>query len=740
MNDDPPWGKGPPKPPVPAKPPRTNPGATRDVDIEFGRPARPRTNPGAGSTQGVSMDFGRPARARTNPGVGATQGVAMDFGRPARPRTEPGAAPPPARPPPNHGRSPAPPAPPSPPDYGRAPAPPAPPSPPNYGRAPTPPSRPSPPSPPNYGRAPTPPGQRPPPEFGGRPPGRDTRAASLHDGHTRNTRGPAHVSTGAFSQDFASTLPGAPAQPDPHRSTQMHPASQQGPPASFLRSSSGSGDRPAALSGADAERERRNRIAATAREFLIHLDTLSRLLGIHDPGNAAVQNVLKELLGDMRRLHADGEELSLVFAEGHAFVNGVWVRASKRAWEAAKLLTEKLSGVEGRGLVLSRGTEGQTLIALTDYLRSNKPGGVSAQDHFKSFGLPGVKLVAMPSAADRGRAAASDQAAEALEIFTGGVATLNESDLANLDLHMRRRQRQLIQQLVQLAENDPDNLLTLTVMRDPTLPPKAHNLMVAIYAIAIGRLMDLQRRDLVRLGMAALLHNVGEALLPEGVFGAERKLQPHERAQLEQHPLLGLGHLLGHYGYGSAAMERSLAAAEHHMRYDGQGGYPYVSPREAHPFSRIVAACDVFDALCSARPWRPAIPPDQAVKLIRRMAGKELDPVVVRRLLWLVGRYPPGTLVELDTAEWGLVLGPGHGAYPLVRPRVLLISDPDGWELPAPVAVDLGERHPRRRAWLRTIKRTHDPNRAGIKIQPFFYAERVEAQPGRLDINEMAPT
>jgi HD-GYP domain-containing protein (c-di-GMP phosphodiesterase class II) len=288
-----------------------------------------------------------------------------------------------------------------------------------------------------------------------------------------------------------------------------------------------------------------------------------------------------------------------------------------------------------------------------------------------------------------------------------------------------------------MAEETPDDLLALTVMRDPSLPTKAHNMMVCIYSVCLGRLMDLARKDLLRLGMAALNHNLGETLLPEEIFAADRELLPHERSRVEQHPVLGMAHLLNHYGFGAPIVERALASVEHHMRFDGEGGYPFPTGREQHLFSRIIAVADVFDALCSARPHRAAFPPDQAVKLVSKQANRQLDPVIVRRLLWLVGRYPPGSLVELDTGEWGLVLSPGQGAYPMVRPRVLLISDEDGYELEMPIAVDLGERHPRRRAWLRTIARTGDPVAMGVHVASYFFGDRLELEPGRLDADEL---
>ena len=75
-----------------------------------------------------------------------------------------------------------------------------------------------------------------------------------------------------------------------------------------------------------------------------------------------------------------------------------------------------------------------------------------------------------------------------------------------------------------MAEDGFEELLALTTLRDPRLAGAAHDLMVTIYSICIGRSLDLQRRDLIRLGVAALGHNLGEALLDPDVFGVPREL------------------------------------------------------------------------------------------------------------------------------------------------------------------------------------------------------------------------
>lgn len=476
------------------------------------------------------------------------------------------------------------------------------------------------------------------------------------------------------------------------------------------------------------DRARRRNVVQHARDLIVHLDALGRTLKVHSATNTAVRSQLDKITADLTALQETERELAFVFAEGHAFVNGVWLRATRQSWEAALLFTDRLSGLKARGLVIEPdGVQEQTLLALGRLLRvDNDPDAAAAA------ALPGIKLLPVPSAADRARAGRQAQRDQALDLFDEGLVVVERSRLARLDLYARRRQRALVLSLVQMAEDGPEELLALTTLRDPTLAGAAHDLTTCIYSLCIGRALDLDRRDLVRLGVAALGHNLGEAMLPTELLAQPRALLPEELAQVRRHPLLGLRHLLRAYGFTPGSIDRAVVAAEHHLHADGQGGYPplQISP---HLFSRVVAVADVFDAVCADRPHRPGVPPDHAVKTLLRSVDAQLDPVIVRALIRVIGRFPTGSCVELDTGELAVVLGPGQGWTPLSRPRVLLITDEDGFPLDPPTAVDLGERHGRRRAWLRTIARTRDPRRLGLAIPQLLFGPRAEGPSRNLD-------
>lgn len=498
----------------------------------------------------------------------------------------------------------------------------------------------------------------------------------------------------------------------------------------------------------DQDRTRRRHVVQHARDLLVHLDALGRTLKVHSSANAAVRKILDRIGEDLQALNRTEEQLAFVFAEGHAFVNGVWLRASRQSWEAALLFTDRLKGLKARGIVLDNDVQEETLLGLGRLLRSDA-------DEAAAEALPGVKLLPLPTAADQARAGRSKQRDEALELFEEGLVVIERSRLAHLDLYTRRRQRTLVTSLVQMAEDGFEELLALTTLRDPSISGAAHDLMVTVYSLCIGRAMDLERRDLVRLGVAALGHNIGESLMDTSIYAEPRLLEPHERAQVERHPLLGTAHLLRAYGFTPGSIDRAVVSAEHHLHADGGRGYP-VPGDLPHLYSRIVAVADTFDAICSDRPHRPGRPPDQAIKLLLRSSRQStdglgtappdiegfegrLDPVLVRTLIKVVGRFPPGSLVELDTGELAIVVAPGAGHTPLARPRVLLITDEDGFRLDRPVVTDLGMRHDRRRAWLRTIARTRDPRKLGVKVPSLVFGPRIEAPIENLDIDVMPP-
>jgi putative nucleotidyltransferase with HDIG domain len=153
-----------------------------------------------------------------------------------------------------------------------------------------------------------------------------------------------------------------------------------------------------------------------------------------------------------------------------------------------------------------------------------------------------------------------------------------------------------------------------------------HSCNVAMLSIGLSEELGLDGPQVRAIGTAALLHDIGKVKIPHEVLVKPGKLSDEEFAYMKAHPVEG-AKILSARGSGNALA--STVAYEHHIWFNGQGGYPNVSfRRDAHYASRIVHVCDVYDALCSKRPYRDAWTQDRALNLLRGLQGTELDPTI----------------------------------------------------------------------------------------------------------------
>lgn len=160
---------------------------------------------------------------------------------------------------------------------------------------------------------------------------------------------------------------------------------------------------------------------------------------------------------------------------------------------------------------------------------------------------------------------------------------------------------------------------------------------IGAYSQVIGEAIRQSRDDLSvewveQLRVASTLHDIGKVAVPDGVLRKPGKLTEEEFKQIQRHPsvgadtLIAVHHELKDDPLVAMAVEICLY---HHERWDGSG-YPVGLSGEDIPLpARIVAVADVFDALLSARVYKPAMPHEKVVEVIRESAGSHFDPDVV---------------------------------------------------------------------------------------------------------------
>ncbi|MBQ0983910.1 HD-GYP domain-containing protein [Streptomyces sp. F63] len=187
---------------------------------------------------------------------------------------------------------------------------------------------------------------------------------------------------------------------------------------------------------------------------------------------------------------------------------------------------------------------------------------------------------------------------------------------------------------------------------------RGHSERVGRASVLIARELGMAGGRLDVLRFAGVLHDIGKIGVPTRLLRKDGPLTPEERRLIELHP---------EYGHemvrGIAFLEEARAAIlHHHERLDGRG-YPYGLSGDRIPESaRVVAVADAFDAMTSTRSYRRARPVTEAVAELRRCAGSQFDPRMVRALCRALDRHGwhPAAAAPAAAAE----ARPEHGGSP----------------------------------------------------------------------------
>jgi len=151
-----------------------------------------------------------------------------------------------------------------------------------------------------------------------------------------------------------------------------------------------------------------------------------------------------------------------------------------------------------------------------------------------------------------------------------------------------------------------------------------HSRRVMVYAVGIANHLGVPEKDIERLKMAALLHDIGKIGIPDAILYKESRVTDKEYTIIKKHPGIGANILK------SIGVFKDLVPVvyHHHERFDGMG-YPQGIYGEQIPlFSRIIAVADSFDAMTSTRPYRKALNSEAALLEIELNRGRQFDPTV----------------------------------------------------------------------------------------------------------------
>jgi HD-GYP domain-containing protein (c-di-GMP phosphodiesterase class II) len=236
----------------------------------------------------------------------------------------------------------------------------------------------------------------------------------------------------------------------------------------------------------------------------------------------------------------------------------------------------------------------------------------------------------------------------------------------------RHQVNQVVDDCVDSILRNNSALIWLTQIRNKDNYTAEHSLRVCIYAIALGRELGFKELELQNIGVCGLLHDVGMVRIPKNILQQQNNLTDEEIQIMHQHPVYGKKLLISKTGIYPGAVDVAYC---HHERLDGSG-YPRGITTERIPYyAKIIAIIDSYDSMISDKPYSHSITTLDACRYIYQGKNTLYDKALLGHFIHFIGIYAPGSLVEMNTGEVGIVIEINNEDG--IKPKILLILGSD---------------------------------------------------------------
>jgi HD-GYP domain-containing protein (c-di-GMP phosphodiesterase class II) len=551
------------------------------------------------------------------------------------------------------------------------------------------------------------------------------------------------------TEPLAPAAPGAPFAPPPAGASDAAGAQDQGaaPPRSLEKAPVG------AAPGAAADaRPREERLREAGQLIILRLLAMVRVGKAYRVGNQAFRAQVDLFLGAVLPVATEFEEMVLVALGTDFYLNGVRIpitRNSMRHHQAAlkEFQQRKIAGIRVEPEVTREEMETffnpflqPDLYSSTALLEAVVAAGcvhfqpviyASTDAHqANSMHVPGYSSDAFDLFSQAGRlggeafsgggAAVADAAVhdtpghsprgtapKNYNIALAGARSLLTTTVLQEGMEMRHVKR-VVQPLVDGAFANEPIVLGLSTLGHRDEFTYMHAVNVCMIAVTMGRMLELDRRTLADLGVAALLHDVGKNTMGDRIHHSIDEWTDDERALAFSHPVEGAKLLARSTALNETTLRCIRVALEHHA---GEGGYPALPTLSPMLLSRIVRCADCYATLQTHRSGRGQnVTPYEAMGMMLGPFASRFEPALLWALVRSLGFYPPGQMVALDDGAVALVLSPNP--LDLARPNVRIVVNSLGEWLDASRREEFLPLPPER-AVMRALRMSEYPEHPG---------------------------
>ncbi len=464
-----------------------------------------------------------------------------------------------------------------------------------------------------------------------------------------------------------------------------------------------------------------NSIDKFGKTVINQFAAIIRTSQIHDPSNVAVLQAVEKLTTILNQIVAESDSLMLELVGEYFYLNESRVKFSMENLMNFDFLVREFKKLNLGSVTIDAPLTNEILQEFVKAFLSAAFSGEPFDELTESTeSLSGIS-VGTPRVEKKQES--GDQVEDIKKTvkktyfnavsFTSGVMNkIRKGEKVNI-----KRAKRVVQSMVDVLLSQEDLLLGMTAIKDYDDYTYHHSVNVSIVSIALGQRMRLSKQMLLELGLVALFHDAGKMQVPAEVLNKPSAFTEEEWKLVKRHPVWGVRAILKMKGFDFMSLKSAIVAFEHHIGFDNKGYPKRTKPTKLDFFSRIVSMADQYDGMTSARVYsRTPMTPEKALSLMMERTGSQLDPLIFKFFVNMVGVYPVGTAVLLNTRELALVYG-NNMMFP-DRPRVMIISDASGKKIQGKL-LDLSEKNEEGKFSCNII-RTLDPAKYKINLAEYM--------------------
>jgi putative nucleotidyltransferase with HDIG domain len=427
--------------------------------------------------------------------------------------------------------------------------------------------------------------------------------------------------------------------------------------------------------------------------------------GLYPTTHPLVRTPVEKCHLELAPIFADRSELALTISDGTLVLEGVPIFQLTSSLE---LFMARLGAIGLPAVIFERGVSVEDIELFVRFLHETKEQGLPIPEIKARLAQWGVTHIRVTATEDEEK----DDFTLAREIYGNALSVVVRAlkDVRNGKTPDGAECDRAVREMSGMVSRNRDAMLALTLIKNFDEYTYNHSVNVSVLSLAVADSLGISEVERIGVGVAGLLHDVGKTQLALALIRKPGTLTVEEFEEIKKHPEEGFAILgrMSHIQESTRAVVR-----EHHMRFD-RTGYPRPEPEfRMNPNSHVIAVADCYDALTTMRSYQKARTPQQTLEIMRKLAGKSLDPDLVDLMEKTLWAYPVGTMVRLNTMEIGVVTGTTDGGKG--EPLVAILFDRSGNPLATPRGVNLAESDPSsgkpRRMILGTVNPLMHPRR-----------------------------